>query len=330
MPSIFDAHQPGVATPHFDHAALAAFDVAAADRRELAALLAVWTTQADRLMGAAHGALTVTVGLGGGLFDGRFGLADKRPAGLRPLPAFPGDALDPARCDGDVGVLVAGRDAAATEQAVADLATAARLSATTRWIQRGRLVRRPGDGARGAPRDVLGFRDGTNTLRRGRDLDRHVWVRGRERSWMLGGTFLVLRRIHVDLEAWQRLSTAGQEAVIGRQRESGAPLGPGGPYDAVPADTTAPENAHVRVAAPKRNGGATMLRRSYSFDGGGEVGLLFLAFVADPRRQYVPVQRRLAHEDALAPYLTCLASALFAVPPGARPGGFVAEPLLAA
>jgi hypothetical protein len=44
----------------------------------------------------------------------------------------------------------------------------------------------------------------------------------------------------------------------------------------------------------------------------------------------VPVQRRLAHEDALAPYLTCLVSALFAVPPGARPGGFVAEPLLAA
>ncbi len=49
------------------------------------------------------------------------------------------------------------------------------------------------------PRRVgaLGFRDGTAVPRRPLDLERHVWVTGRERSWMLGGTFLVVRDIEV-------------------------------------------------------------------------------------------------------------------------------------
>jgi deferrochelatase/peroxidase EfeB len=62
-----------------------------------------------------------------------------------------------------------------------------------------------------------------------------------------------------------------------------------------------------------------MLRRSYSYDG----GLLFLAFMRDPRRQYVPVQRRLATEDALSRFTTHVGSAVFAIPPGARAGGFI-------
>jgi len=329
-PSMVGPHQPGIATPHFDHAALVAFD-AAADRQSLAALLAAWTAQAERLMHHVDGTLTITVGLGAELFDERFGLARERPVALRALPPFPGDALEPARCGGDLAVLVAGPDAATVTHAVERLAAAALPVGTTRWVQRARLLRRPREDPRGTPRDVLGFRDGTNTLRRRHDLDRHVCIAGRERSWMLGGTFLVVRRIRVALDAWTRLPTARQEAIIGRHRESGAPLGARREYDPVPADSRAADDAHVRVAAPERNGGARMLRRSYSFDdGAGDAGLLFLAFVADPRRQYVPVQRRLAHQDALAPYLTCVASAVFAIPPGARPGGYVGEPLVAA
>jgi deferrochelatase/peroxidase EfeB len=57
---------------------------------------------------------------------------------------------------------------------------------------------------------VLGFRDGTNTVRRGSDLDRHVWIRGRDRSWLLGGTYLVVRRLRVALGAWTALSRERQ------------------------------------------------------------------------------------------------------------------------
>jgi deferrochelatase/peroxidase EfeB len=47
----------------------------------------------------------------------------------------------------------------------------------------------------------------------------------------------------------------------------------------------------------------------------------------DPRRQFLRVQRRLASGDALSRLMTHVGSAVFAIPPGARPGGFVGEGL---
>ena len=47
--------------------------------------------------------LTITIGFGPSLFDDRFGLADRRPGGAaRTCPAFRGDDLDPARSGGDL------------------------------------------------------------------------------------------------------------------------------------------------------------------------------------------------------------------------------------
>jgi deferrochelatase/peroxidase EfeB len=61
-------------------------------------------------------------------------------------------------------------------------------------------------------------------------------------------------------------------------------------------------------------------------DGGG---LLFLAYQRDPRRQFVVLQRRLAAHDALSAYARHVGSAVFALPPGARRGGFIADRLVA-
>jgi Dyp-type peroxidase family len=94
-----------------------------------------------------------------------------------------------------------------------------------------------------------------------------------------------------------------------------------------------PADAHVRLAAPSTSRAAPMLRRGYSYDDGvdaggvRDAGLLFLAYQRDPQRQYVPVQRRLAEHDALSAFIRHTAGALFAVPPGARAGGFVGEGL---
>ena len=41
---------------------------------------------------------------------------------------------------------------------------------------------------------------------------------------MVGGTYLVVRDIHVD-PAWHALSRAEQERIIGRDKHTGAPLG---------------------------------------------------------------------------------------------------------
>jgi hypothetical protein len=171
---------------------------------------------------------------------------------------------------------------------------------------------------------VLGFKAGTGNVRRGRDFDRHVWVTGRERAWMVGGTFLVVRRIDVLVDAWRALSVLAQERVIGRARETGAPLGRDHEFERLPLDAELiPADAHARLAAPASNGGATMLRRGYSYPD----GLLFLAFQSDPRRQYVPVQQRLAESDALSRFTRHTGSAVFAIPPGARPGGFIGDGL---
>jgi deferrochelatase/peroxidase EfeB len=310
-PSLHRRHQSGIDTPRLDHLRFAAFGLRG-DAREV---LAAWTAEAEGLLGDE---LTVTFGLGPGAFA-----RDRRPRALRALPPFEGDALDPARCGGDLAVQVCAARPQAAAQALARLEAAAGGSVVARWSQEGRLGRGPRDRPGGTPRDPLGFRDGTHNLRRGRDLDQHVWVGGGDRTGMVGGTYLVVRRIELALDDWAELPLAEQEHVVGRHRDSGAPLGGRREFDPAPLEAF-PPGSHVRLAARRANAGAAMLRRGYGFDG----GLLFLAYVRDPARQFVPVQRRLAAHDPLRRYARHTGSAVFAIPPGARPGGFVGEELL--
>ena len=312
-PSIFGAHQPGIATPLLDHLVFATFDVVGRDPRDL---LIEWSARAERLM-RAHDALTLTIGLGEGIFDERFRLGHARPVALEKLPAFAGDELDPAWCGGDLCVQGCADDPRSAASAVEELP-----GAVLRWRQDGFLARGPRDKPDGRPRDLLGFKSGTSNPRRGRDLDRHVWVGPGERTWMRGGTFLVVRRIRIALDAWRALSVGEQERVIGRRRDSGAPIGARNEFDPLPLAELAPDS-HARLAARESNDGVTMLRRSYSY----ENGLLFLAYQRDPRRQFVAIQRRLAERDALSAYTTHVGSAVFALPPGTRPGGFVGDAL---
>ncbi len=260
---------------------MAAYDVDG----DLGEVLGPWTDEAEQMMRA--GGVTVTIGLGPSLFDARFGLAAQRPAALQELPAFEGDALEPGQCGGDLCVVVNSDEPMPPP------------FANPRWVQRG---------TRGE-RGTLGFRDGTLNLRRPRDLDRHVWVSGRERSWMVGGTFLVVRRIQV-LDTWHALDDGQKEQVLGRDKRTGAPLGGRRLYDA-PVLERLPHDAHIRVAAP-REAKVALLRRGYDT----EDGLLFLAFQRDPRRQFVPLQRRLAEHDALHAHTRHVGSAVFAIPPG--------------
>ncbi|MER5362286.1 hypothetical protein [Streptomyces sp. NPDC002785] len=88
-----------------------------------------------------------------------------------------------------------------------------------------------------------------------------------------------------------------------------------------------PATAHVRLASPRFDGGARMLRRSYSYDDGPtDRGLLFCAFMRDPA-QFTRVQNRMAARDALNPFLQHRASAVAYVLPGAAPAGTLGEQL---
>jgi deferrochelatase/peroxidase EfeB len=299
-PSIYGAHQPGVATVQLDRLTFAAFDLDGSAREVLAA----WSAEGERLM---DDSLTLTFGLGSRACSAPL-------AGLAELPPFRGDALDPALSGGDLCVQACAADGRRAAAAVDRLAAVAGVA--VRWRLDAQLRRdRPG----ATPRDVLGFRHGTGNVRRGRDFDRHVWIARGSRTAMVGGTYLVVRRIEVDLDAWQRLAPEDQERVIGRHRGSGAPLGARHEFDAAPL----PPHSHAGLAEPRANRGARLLRRGYGY----ERGLLLLAFTADPRRRYAPLHRRLAERDPLNAFTRHVGSAVFAIPPGARPGGYVGEGL---
>jgi deferrochelatase/peroxidase EfeB len=127
--------------------------------------------------------------------------------------------------------------------------------------------------------------------------------------------------------------------MIGRAKRSGAPLGARREHDPVNLLATAgdgrpaiPADAHIRLASPRENQGAEILRRGYSYGAGvepgsGEIdaGLFFIAFQGSPRRQFIPIQRRLAASDALNRFTVHTSSSVFACPPGILPGGFVGE-----
>ena len=356
-------HQAGIATAAQDRLHFAAFDVEdglrAADLRDL---LREWSRAAERMtagrlvgddageqlappadtgeaLGLTPARLTVTFGLGPSLFDDRFGLASSRPEPLRDLPALPGDELDRGRSGGDLCVQACADDPQVAFHAVRNLARIGRGAVTVRWSQLGFGRTSSTSRAQATPRNLLGFKDGTGNLKAedSADLARHVWVaadRAGEPPWLRGGTYLVARRIRMLIEVWDRSSLGDQEQTIGRHKASGAPLGGREEFDA-PNFARLPADSHVRLAAPTSNGGVALLRRGYSFTDGlddrlGQLdaGLFFLSFQRDPDA-FVQVQRRLGSNDALNEYIKHVGSGVWAVPPGARRGGWVGETLLA-
>jgi deferrochelatase/peroxidase EfeB len=357
-------HQAGIATAAQDRLHFAAFDVedglAAGDLR---ALLREWSRAAEQMtagrtvgeddggqlappadtgeaLGLTPARLTVTFGLGPSLFDERFGLAESRPAPLRDLPPLPGDELDPGRSRGDLCVQACADDPQVAFHAVRNLARIGRGAVTVRWSQLGFGRTSSTSRAQATPRNLMGFKDGTRNLKAedADELARHVWVAGDrpgEPAWLRGGTYLVARRIRMLIEVWDRASLGDQEQTIGRHKVSGAPLGGREEFD-TPDLARLPADSHVRLAAPSSNGGAALLRRGYSFTDGlddrlGQLdaGLFFLSFQRDPEA-FIRVQRQLGSSDKLNEYIKHVGSGVWAIPPGARRGGWVGETLLAA
>jgi dye decolorizing peroxidase len=337
-----------------------AFDLApTTDREALVRLMRLWTTDAERLsqgqptladtqpeLAAAPARLTMTVGYGPRLFDAA-GLADQRPAWLAPLPPFEIDRLEDRWSGGDLLLHLAGDDPLAVAHAQRMALRSAAAFATVRWVQSG-FVRGAGVASSATtPRNLMGQVDGTANPAL-EDFDDVVWVGAGSGapSWLEGGTGMVLRRIRMLLDTWDALDRGQQEQVIGRRLDTGAPLTGTAErdppdFDAVGPDglLVIPEFAHIRLAhatstAADAPAGTRILRRPFSYDdgvlpdGSPDVGLLFAAYAADIGAQFVPIQQRLAEQDLLNTWTTPVGSAVFALPPGTQPGGWIGETLL--
>jgi deferrochelatase/peroxidase EfeB len=377
--TFYGQRQPGIITPAQDRLHFAAFDLVTERASDLQALLRIWSDAAATMMagrpigagaapvlygddtsiippssdtgealGLPAARLTITFGFGPTLFtrDGqdRYGLAEHRPEALIDLPPFPGDALDPDYCGGDMCVQACADDPQVAFHAVRNLARLARGLAVLRWTQLGFGRTSSTSRSQETPRNLMGFKDGTNNLKAEETalMETHVWAgAGDQPSWMRGGTYLVARRIRMALEVWDHNLLEEQEWVIGREKVSGAPLGKKQEFDLVnlaardeKGNPLIPARSHVRLAIG--NSSIKILRRGYSFTDGMDArtgqldaGLFFIAFQRDPRTQFVPLQLSLAQHDALNEYISHIGSAIFACPPGAREGGFVGEGLFA-
>jgi deferrochelatase/peroxidase EfeB len=363
----YGPHQAGIDTPAQDRLHFAAFDLVRPSRSALQELMQEWSVAAaemtaGEMIGDANGVLpappddtgetvgllpsrlTVTFGFGPSLFERReLGLASKRPAALRAIPPLPGDELDETESGGDICVQACSDDPQVAFHAIRNLARIGRGRVVMRWSQLGFGRTASTSRSQETPRNLMGFKDGTANIKAEDTaaMDRHVWVGNEGPAWMRGGSYVVTRRIRMLLEIWDRSSLEDQEQTIGRAKYSGAPLGESNEFD--PIDLKAeedgqpliPANSHVRLASAFVNSGERILRRGYSFTDGVdeslgelEAGLFFICFQKDPENQFVAIQRRLGSSDALDEYIKHVGSAIFAVPPGARRGGYVGEKLL--
>jgi deferrochelatase/peroxidase EfeB len=369
-------HQAGITTPAQSHSYFAAFDLETGKRDDLIRMLRVWTDAAARMtagrtaapigqnpnvpgpdsgeaLGLPPARLTLTFGFGADLFvkDGndRFGLAAQRPAALVDLPRFNGDQLIPAKTGGDLSVQACADDPQVAFHALRQLARLAYGAAEIRWAQAGFIAGSP---KQETPRNLMGFKDGTvnPSAADPRAMAEFVWVGKEGPRWMQGGSYLVVRRIRMALEHWDRVDVAFQEQTFGRRKYSGAPLG--GKRESDPIDFSAtdkygnpviPESAHIRLAAAATNAGAQILRRPYSYNDGVDftaerwppwrqgmeydAGLFFVCYQRDPRTGFVRIFDRMAKFDMLNQFVTHTGGGLFACPGGIGKDEFVGQRL---
>ncbi|HTF36219.1 MAG TPA: iron uptake transporter deferrochelatase/peroxidase subunit [Myxococcota bacterium] len=367
-------HQSGIVTPAQAHTYFTSFDLVATKRDQVVELFRQWTSAAARMsegqpaaamdadapapdsgdvLGLAASRLTLTYGFGAGLFvkdaNDRYGLAAYRPEALVDLPKFVGDQLVETRTGGDLSIQACANDAQVAFHAVRELARLAYGVAQIRWVQAGF---RADFGAKETPRNLMGFKDGTGnpSANDPKAMDQVVWVGDEGPDWMRGGSYVVARRSRIALEHWDRMKVGFQEQTFGRHKLSGAPLGKKNEFDPVDLEAAdqdgnpiIPENSHVRLASAASNGGAKILRRSYSYNDGVsftaerwppwrqgmeyDAGLLFVCYQRDPRTGFIQIFDKMSKFDAMNQFVTNTGGGLFACPGGVAKGEFIGQRL---
>lgn len=346
--------QSGITTPIQRQVYFAVLDLATEDLDTIRGIFKSWTTYIARMMqgelveayksntmlpptdtGEAVGMgterLTITVGISPTFLD-KLKLSSKKLPELEDLPKFARDQLQEAFTGGDICIQACAEDAQVAFHAVRNLLRKGREHLTLKWSQTGyAAITSQGS----TPRNLFGFKDGTANVTSQDDFDRVIWCD--QDNWMKNGTYLIVRRVQMHLETWDRTSLKEQENTFGRHRDSGAPLGAVDEFDPVDLELkddkgnlVIPEDCHVRLA---KEVGEEIYRRAFSYANGidprtgqFDAGLLFISFQKDPQ-QFIKVQKNLGTKDKLNEYITHVGSGLFAILPGVEEGGYLGQSL---
>ncbi len=345
-------HQAGVTAPRMPAGLVAGLDVRVDDKRELEQLFVRLSESIELLMSGARyedrsGGFPpadtglndradgyvppwVVLSVGDSLFDSRFGLASLKPRELQPMPKFNNDYMvKPATSHGDLSVAIGGVTHESVIHGFRQLMRSVRGSVIPKWTRSGFNSIRPDIKPGIAPgRNLMGFKDGTANPDPQSDssMNEIVWVQPNDLQpeWALGGTYLAVRVIRMMVEFWDRTRLNEQEELIGRSRDSGAPLG-------MKKETDEPRftsfESHIARANPRTSGSEEnlMLRNGFNYadglDGNDQMdqGLVFLSYQRSLEKGFITVQRRLDGE-ALEEYIRPLGGGFFFVLPGPGQG----------
>lgn len=369
--------QAGITTPVQDRMHFAAFDMEDdATRGELIQLLKDWTYAASRLtqgldvsargafdggeymppddtgeaVGLHASGLTLTFGFGRTLFEtaagkDRFGLRSKLPAEFQNIPTMTNDFIVQEKSHGDLCIQACANDPQVAVHAIRNLARIAVGRAHLRWSQLGFGRSSSTSTGQETPRNLFGQKDGTNNIKLEEPdvLQEHVWIgKDSSQAWAVGGSYLITRRIAMNIEVWDDVQLGEQERVTGRDKREGAPLSGGTEFTApdfkkkgADGKPLIDERSHVARVHPDNNDGIRMLRRGFNYvdgndaDGQLDAGLFFIAFVNDPAR-FAKVHRNMARDDMFVEYLKTKNTGVFLVPPGISEGQYIGQQLFKA
>ncbi len=366
--SCYGVHQAGIVTPHQPFGILCAFDTTAPDAAALQTMFQILSQRIEfltqggeltdpdpKLPPSGSGilgrhikpdGLTVTVGVGASLFDHRYGLSDKKPKHLTDMPDFPNDKLQADWCDGDFSLQICAFSPETCQNALRDIIKQLSKYAIIRWSIDGFLPKAP---AGEAARNLLGFRDGSANpdVSRPEVADQVLWTGIAanaldEPAWTKNGSYQAVRIIRHFVEFWDRTPLEEQEAIFGREKYSGAPLGMKHEHDTPdygqdPEGKTIPKDSHMRLSNPRDPeflAKHRLFRRPFDYSRGLskagqlDVGLVFVCYQANLSDGFVFVQGKLNLEP-LEEYISPFGGGYFFILPGFEKSGYLGQSLFA-